>query len=307
VPGAEPGTSLFRTSQAIQEPRAMTRWVEETFNPHFRCALEADEVLYEGNTGFQDLIIFDNKTFGRVMVLDGVIQLTEKDEFIYHEMMSHVPLFALERPESVLIIGGGDGGVLREVLKHRSVKSVMHCEIDKGVVDQSLKFLPGISAGAFDDPRVELMIGDGIKFVNETDRRFDVIIVDSTEPIGPARVLFTEEFFAACQRCLTPGGVFIGQNGLPFLYPEHLADSGRILRKLFADAACFMCTQPAYFGGPFALAWAGNDPETRHVHVSTLAARYEASGIKTRYYNPAVHTASFVLPNYVADAWGGAN
>ncbi len=284
----------------------MTRWVEETFNPHFRCALEADAVLYEGNTGFQDLIIFDNKTFGRVMMLDGVIQLTEKDEFIYHEMMAHVPLFSLEGPGSVLIIGGGDGGVLREVLKHRAVKSVVQCEIDKVVVDMSLKFLPGISQGAFDDPRVELLIGDGIKFVNETERKFDVIIVDSTEPIGPARVLFTEDFFAACQRCLTPGGAFIGQNGLPFLYPEHLADSGRILRKLFADAASFLCTQPAYFGGPFALAWGGNDPETRNVHTSTLTARYEASGIKTRYYNPEVHTAAFVLPNYVAEAWGAA-
>jgi spermidine synthase len=284
----------------------MPRWVEETFNPHFRCALEADSVLYEGHTGFQDLIIFDNKTFGRVMMLDGVIQLTDKDEFIDHEMMAHVPLFGLDRPETVLIIGGGDGGVLREVLKHAGVKSVVHCEIDKAVVDLSRKFFPAISQGAFDDARLELIIGDGIKFVNETGRRFDVIIVDSTEPVGPAKVLFTEAFFSACQKCLTPGGVFIGQNGLPFLYPEHLADSGRILRALFADAACFMCTQPAYFGGPFALAWAGNDRKTRKASTATIAARYAASGINTRYYNPQVHTASFILPNYVAEAWSGA-
>jgi spermidine synthase len=283
----------------------MARWVEETFNPHFRCALEADEVLFEGHTGFQDLIIFENRTFGRTMMLDGVFQLSEKDEFIYHEMMAHVPLFALEAPESVLIIGGGDGGVLREVLKHPSVTSVMHCEIDKVVVEQSRKWLPGVSDGAFDDPRTELMIGDGIKFVNETDRRFDVIIVDSTEPIGPARVLFTEEFFAACRRCLKPGGVFIGQNGLPFLYPEHLADSGRILRGLFADAACFMCTQPVYFGGPFALAWGGSDPATRQVTADTLAERYKRRGVVTRYYGPATHNASFILPGYVAKAWEG--
>ena len=285
----------------------MARWVDETFNPHFRCALEADTVLYEGNTGFQDLIIFDNKTFGRVMMLDGVIQLTDKDEFIYHEMMAHVPLFGLDRPQTVLIIGGGDGGVLREMLKHRGVQSVVHCEIDKAVVDLSLKFFPGISQGAFDDPRVELIIGDGIKFVNETERRFDVIIVDSTEPIGPAKVLFTEEFFGACQRCLTPSGVFIGQNGLPFLYPEHLADSGRILRAMFADAGCFMCTQPTYFGGPFALAWGSNDMKTRtEASAAAVAQRYAASGIKTRYYNPDVHIASFVLPNYISDAWSGA-
>jgi spermidine synthase len=284
----------------------MARWVEETFNPHFRCALEADEVLFEGNTGFQDLIIFENKTFGRTMMLDGVFQLSEKDEFIYHEMMAHVPLFALEAPRDVLIIGGGDGGVLREVLKHRCVKSVVHCEIDKVVVEQSRKWLPGLSAGAFDDPRTELMIGDGIKFVNETERRFDVIIVDSTEPVGPARVLFTEEFFAACKRALKPGGVFIGQNGLPFLYPEHLADSGRILRGLFADAAPFMCTQPVYFGGPFALAWAADDPSVRQTGTGILAARYRERAVATRYYNPAAHTASFVLPTYIAEAWDGA-
>jgi spermidine synthase len=283
----------------------MARWIDETFNPHFRCAMEAGAVLYEGNTGFQDLVIFENETFGRVMMLDGVIQLTEKDEFIYHEMMTHVPLFALGDAETVLIIGGGDGGVLREALKHKSVKSVVHCEIDGVVVEMSRKFLPGISAGAFDDPRLELMIGDGIKFVKETDRRFDVIIVDSTEPVGPARVLFTEEFFSACQRCLTARGVLIGQNGLPFLYPGHLAESGQILRKLFADAACFLCTQPTYFGGPFALAWAGNDPAVRAIPAATLAGRYAAAGIETRYYNPQVHGAAFVLPNYVANAWDG--
>ncbi len=283
----------------------MQRWVEETFNPHFRCALEADAVLYEGHTGFQDLIIFENKTFGRVMMLDGVIQLTERDEFIYHEMMVHVPLFSLGNAETVLIIGGGDGGVLREVLRHRSVKRVVHCEIDGAVIEMSRKYLPGISQGAFDDPRLELMIGDGIKFVKETNRRFDAIIVDSTEPIGPAKVLFTEDFFSACRKSLAPRSVFIGQNGLPFLYPEHLAESGQILRKLYTDAACFLCCQPTYFGGPFALAWAGNDPKVRAVSKATLAKRYAASGIATRYYNPEVHSSAFILPNYIAAAWSG--
>ena len=283
----------------------MTRWVEETFNPHFRCGLECDAVLYEGHTGFQDLIIFENKTFGRVMMLDGVIQLTERDEFIYHEMMAHVPLFSLGDAETVLIIGGGDGGVLREVLKHRGVARVVHCEIDGVVVEMSRKYLPGISQGAFDDPRLELMIGDGIRFVNETDQRFDAIIVDSTEPIGPAKVLFTEDFFAACQKCLRPRGVFIAQNGLPFLYPEHLSESGRMLRRLYADAACFLCCQPTYFGGPFALAWAGNDPKTRALSAAALARRYAGSGIATRYYIPEVHRAAFILPNYIADAWNG--
>ena len=140
--------------------------------------------------------------------------------------------------------------------------------------------------------------------MKETDRRFDAIIVDSTEPIGPAKVLFTEDFFAACQRCLTPRGVFIGQNGLPFLYPGHLADSGASCAALFADAACFMCCQPTYFGGPFALAWAANDPKTRARRPTRpWPSAYEAGGFRRATTIRQVHTASFILPNYIAEAW----
>lgn len=284
----------------------MKRWIDETFNPHFRCGMEVESILYEGHTGLQDLILFDNKTFGRVMILDGIFQLSEKDEFIYHEMMVHVPLLTQQKPENVLIIGGGDGGVLREVLKHPSIKSVVHCEIDGVVVEMSRKYLPDISAGAFEDPRTELIIGDGIKFVKETDQQFDAIIVDSTEPVGPAKVLFTEDFFAACQKRLTPHGVFISQNGLPFLYPEHLTESARTLGKLYADAACYMCCQPTYFGGPFALAWGANRHEAWNVSQAMLQARYDERGLNTRYYNPATHLAAFALPGYVAEAWNKA-
>lgn len=281
----------------------MKRWIDETFNPHFRCGMEVESVLYEGHTGLQDLIIFDNKTFGRVMILDSIFQLSEKDEFIYHEMMVHVPLLSQTNPEKVLVIGGGDGGVVREILKHPSIKNVVHCEIDGVVVEMSRKFLPDISQGAFEDPRVELIIGDGIKFVKETDQQFDAIIVDSTEPVGPAKVLFTEDFFAACQQHLTPNGVFITQNGLPFLYPEHLTESAHTLRRLYADAACYMCCQPTYFGGPFALAWGANKPGMWDLPLQTITSRYQERGLKTRYYNPATHLASFALPNYVAEAW----
>lgn len=276
------------------------RWIEETLHPHFRCSLKADKVLYENKTQHQHLIIFENATFGRVMMLDGVVQLTDKDEFIYHEMMAHVPLFSLEAPESVLIIGGGDGGVLREALRHKSVKRVVLCEIDRDVVDLSMKHLPNISRGSFDDPRVELVIADGVKFVAETEERFDAIIVDSTEPIGPAAVLFTREFFEGCKRSLRQPGVLITQNGLPFLHPDHLAGTMRLFAELFADAAAYLCDQPTYFGGPFALAWAANDPGLRKLSIKTLRQRFFASGIETNYYTPAIHKAAFRLPVYVA-------
>ncbi|KAI96110.1 polyamine aminopropyltransferase [Rhodomicrobium vannielii ATCC 17100] len=280
----------------------MTRWVEETLHPNFRCALKADRVLYENQTEHQHLIIFDNETFGRVMMLDGVVQLSTTDEFIYHEMMSHVPLFSLgaERAKRVLIIGGGDGGVMREVLKHKSVERCVLVDIDRTVVDLSKEHLPEVSQGAFDDPRAEVIIADGVKYVAETDERFDAIIVDSTEPVGPAAVLFTRGFFEGCARALNKPGVLITQNGLPFMHPDHLRGTMELFSTIFADRATYLVDQPTYFGGPFALAWASNDTSLRDTPLDEIAKRHAASGIPTRYYTPDVHKAAFALPGYVA-------
>jgi spermidine synthase len=283
----------------------MTRWVDETLHPHFRCSLLADRVLYENRTDHQHLIIFDNSTFGRVMMLDGVVQLTTKDEFVYHEMMAHVPLFALgEHAKRVLIVGGGDGGVMREVLKHKGVERVVLCEIDKTVIDISKEFLSEISRGAFDDRRVEVVITDGVRYVAETAERFNAIIVDSTEPVGPAAVLFTREFFEGCASCLSRPGVLITQNGLPFLHPDHLASTMGLFASIFPDKATFLCDQPTYFGGPFALAWASNEKSLRQASSHTLAERFAASGLAARYYTPQLHQAAFVLPRYIAQIAG---
>jgi len=281
----------------------MTRWVAETLHPHFQCQLLADRVIYENRTEHQHLVIFDNATFGRVMMLDGVVQLTTRDEFIYHEMMAHVPLFALgaERPRKILIVGGGDGGVMREVLKHKGVERVVLCEIDKTVIELSREHLADISQGAFDDPRVEAVIADGVKYVAETDERFDAVIVDSTEPVGPAAVLFTPAFFEGCARCLNSSGILVTQNGLPFLHPDHLKSTMTLFAEIFPDFATYLCDQPTYFGGPFALAWASNDSALRSIPEKLLAERFAAAGIGTRYYTPELHKSSFVLPRYIQD------
>jgi spermidine synthase len=171
----------------------MERWVEETLHRGFRIRLKADRVLFDSETEHQQLIIFENAEFGRVMMLDGVIQLATNDEFVYHEMMAHVPLFAHGRAKKALIVGGGDGGVLREALKHQRLEEVTLCEIDRSVIDLCREHFPDVSAGAYDDPRTRIVIADGTKFVAETDERFDVIMVDSTDPIGPGAVLFTRE------------------------------------------------------------------------------------------------------------------
>ncbi len=278
------------------------RWVEETLHRGFRVRLTADRVLFDSETEHQRLIIFENVDFGRVMMLDQIVQLTTKDEFIYHEMMSHVPLFAHGKAKKVLIVGGGDGGVLRECLRHPDVEHVTLCEIDRGVIDLCRQYFPEISAGAYDDPRSRIVIADGTKFVAETDERFDVIVVDSTDPVGPGAVLFTRDFYAGCRRCLKPGGLLVTQNGLPFLQASELKQSVSFFRELFADAYAYLATTPTYFGGPMSYGWATDNPRLRRHKKRKIAERYEKAGaFPTRYWRPSVHVAAFALPTYVRD------
>jgi spermidine synthase len=278
------------------------RWVEETFHPHWRVRLKADKVLHEVKTAHQHLVIFTNETWGTVLMLDGVCQLTTSDEFVYHEMMSHVPLMALDKPKRVLVVGGGDGGVLREVLKHPTITKATLCEIDRTVVDTALQHYPEIANGCFDNPRADIVIADGLKYVAETDEKFDAIIVDSSEPIGPSAVLHTREFFTDCKRALKDGGVLVTQNGLPFLFPEHLFGTTEIFASLFKRAAPYMCTQPCYFGGPFALNWASDDESLLEISAKKLAKRADKRGISgLKYWTPAGHSAAFALPAYAQD------
>ena len=283
----------------------MPRWIEETFHAHWRVRLKAAKVLHEVKTPHQHLVIFENETWGRVLMLDGVCQLTTSDEFVYHEMMAHVPLMALAAPVRVLVVGGGDGGVLREVLKHPSVSKATLCEIDRAVIDLSLKHYPEIAAGAFDDPRADIVVADGVAYVANTRERFDAIIVDSSEPIGPSAVLHTRAFFTDCKRALNKAGVLVTQNGLPFLFPQHLRATSEIFASLFRATSPYVCTQPCYFGGPFALNWASDDEGLLEVPETTLARRTAKRRIDARYYTPAVHRAAFALPLYVSKAVQG--
>lgn len=278
------------------------RWIEETFHPHWRVALEADDVLYEIKTAHQHLVIFKNATWGKVLMLDGVCQLTTSDEFVYHEMMAHVPLMALAKPKHVLIIGGGDGGVLREALKHPGVGRATLVEIDRTVIDTALAYYPEVPAKAFDDPRTEVVVADGLEYVATTKDRFDCIIVDSSEPIGPSAVLHTAQFFADCKRVLKDGGILVTQNGLPFLFPDHLAGTTRVFASLFRHVAPYMCTQPCYFGGPFALNWASDLALAARLDVKELAKRQKKRGIDgLKYWTPSVHASAFALPRYAED------
>ena len=277
----------------------MKDWFEETLHPGFHSRLGMERVLHETKTEHQHLVIFDNPEFGRVLALDGVVQTTERDEFIYHEMLAHVPILAHGLAKNVLIIGGGDGGTLEEVLKHRGIEAAVQVEIDDTVVELSKCYLQAICGDAYEDPRTELVIADGVEFVNQTDRRFDVIIVDSTDPIGPGEVLFGERFYGGCKSCLADGGVLVTQNGVPFVQGEELTGTLTVFRNLFQSASCYRAGVPAYIGGDMTFGWGSDNTSLADVDVLALRARFEAAGIVTEYYTPEMHKGAFALPPYI--------
>lgn len=275
-------------------------WFEETLHRGFRSRLGIDRIIHETKTEHQHLIIFDNPEFGRVLALDGVVQTTERDEFIYHEMLAHTPIFAHGAARNILIIGGGDGGMLEEVLKHRSVEAAVQVEIDDTVVELSKQHLRSICGEAYEDPRTEVVIADGVEFVNDTDRKFDVIIVDSTDPIGPGEVLFGRRFYGGCKRCLAEGGILVTQNGVPFVQGEELSGTLSVFRELFKSVTCYRASVPAYIGGDMTFGWGSDDIRCADVPLDILRERFKDSGIETNYYTPDVHRGAFALPPYIS-------
>ncbi|MGK2946397.1 MAG: polyamine aminopropyltransferase [Candidatus Malihini olakiniferum] len=274
----------------------------ETLYANFGQYFSIDEVLFHEKTAHQDLIIFENAVLGRVMALDGVVQTTESDEFIYHEMLTHVPLLAHGCAKRVLIFGGGDGGILREVCRHSEVEHITMVEIDDSVVSLCRQYLPNHSAGAYDDPRLTLIIADGVDFIRQNRDRYDVIISDCTDPIGPGESLFSLAFYDGCAQSLNPGSMFVAQNGVCFLQQHEAINSHRLLNRFFSDVTFYQAAIPTYYGGIMTFSWASNTPALRQVAQDTLQSRYIASGITCRYYNPAVHAGSFALPQYLLNA-----
>jgi spermidine synthase len=269
---------------------------------HIRMTYDVDRVLFKGRTAHQEAMVFRHRFLGKVLMLDGVTQLTDRDEFIYHEMMTHVPLFAHGNARRVLIIGGGDCGIAEEVLKHTTVQHVEQVEIDPLVVELSRKFFSNISGLVFDDRRFRLVVADGMDFIKTTDQRFDVIIVDSTDPIGPGKVLFTPTFYAACHKCLTARGILVTQNGVPFFQKRELLKAVRALDQTFASATFYLASVPTYVGGHLAMGFASKSHTLSALSGRTILRRYQNAGcFRTSYWTPEVHVASFVLPRFIAE------
>lgn len=278
----------------------MTTWFNETLYKGFRQSHEVKKVLFEGRSKYQKVGVFESGRFGRVLALDGVVQCTEGDEFVYHEMLTHLPILAHGKVESVLIIGGGDGGILEEVLKHKSIKRATMVEIDGEVIEVAKKYLPKICGKAFSDKRTNLIVGDGAAYVAETKNRYDLVIVDRPDPVGPATVLFSEGFYRNCRRVMKPGAILVAQNGVPHMQGPELTEAIKLFQKIWAESGSYLAVVPTYVCGFMSMTWA-SDRDITDVDPRQVFARFDKARLPAlRYYNPEIHFAAFALPNFVA-------
>ncbi|KAI8816271.1 Spermine/spermidine synthase-domain-containing protein [Fimicolochytrium jonesii] len=276
----------FKESQALWPGQAMT--------------LQVKEILHQEKSQFQDVLVFQSTNHGNVLVLDGVIQATERDEFSYQEMIAHLPLNAHANPKKVLVIGGGDGGVLREIVKHDCVEEVTLVEIDEAVVKASKKFLPAMAVG-FQHPKVKLHIGDGFAYLKENENTYDVIITDSSDPVGPAESLFGETFYDLMRKALLPGGIICTQGECQWLHLPLIRSVLTHARTIFPVAEYAWASVPTYPCGNMGFILCSNEPGK---DLKTPARYFERSveDKKLRYYNREVHSAAFVLPQFAKAA-----
>ncbi len=272
----------------------MELWFSEDQTADLRISCRVTRVLHRERTPFQEIAVYETPEFGRLLALDDVIQTTERDEFTYHELLAHPVLCAHPRPRRVLVVGGGDGGVLREVLKHPCVEEAHLVEIDERVMAVAREFLPGIAAG-FADPRAIVHVGDGIEFVARHADAFDVIVVDSTDPVGPAVGLFEEPFYRSVHACLREGGLFAAQTESPFFNADLIARVHATLRGIFPLVRLLLGVVPTYPGGCWSVTVASKGPDPASCDEE------RAASLATRYYSPAVHRALLALPPFVRD------
>ena len=287
---------------------AVESWVNESLYADWGQRFRLGRELARVRSAFQDILVFESLTHGRVMLLDGVVQITERDEFVYQEMLAHVPLLAHGAAANVLIIGAGDGGVLRRVLQHRTVRRAVMVEIDGEVIRLAKQYLPNIAGSAWHDARAQVIVGDGIDYVSHApDACFDVVIVDSTDPVGVGEVLFSDAFYADCARVLTAGGVVVNQCGVPFMQADELRETSARRARFFPHVTAYVAAVPTYVGGFMTLGWAGKDPALTRLPADEIRARAEAARIlgATRYWTPEIHVGAFHLPPYIAEQLPG--
>lgn len=267
-------------------------WFTEKQTEYFGITAKIKRTLHTEKTAFQQLDMIETEEFGNMLILDGMVMTTERDEFVYHEMIVHVPLFTHPNPQKVLVVGGGDGGTIREVLKHPSVTKVVQVEIDGKVVEYSKQYLPHI-ASEYKNPRAELIIGDGFMHILNSEDEFDIILIDSTEPVGPAANLFTKGFYAGISKALKEDGIFVAQTDNPWFKSDLIRNAIQDTKEIFPITRLYTCNIPTYPSG----LWTFTLGSKVYNPVAIEASRFY--DLDTKYYTPELHKASFVLPKFV--------
>ena len=277
----------------------MELWYTEEHTNDVRFSIKVDKLLYSEESEFQRIDIFDSKEFGRFLTLDGLMMLTEKDEFIYHDMIVHIPMATNPNIKKVLVIGGGDGGTVRELTRYETIEKIDMVEIDKQVVDACKKYLPQ-TASKLDDTKVQLFFEDGLKFVRSKKDEYDLIIVDSTDPFGPGEGLFTKEFYGNCYKALKKDGILVNQHESPYYtnYANSMIRAHKRIKETFPICKVYQAHIPTYPSGHWLFGFASKtlDP------VEDLDGdRWNNLGLKTKYYNIDLHKGAFAIPNYVKE------
>lgn len=275
----------------------MDLWFSENHTPNVKLSIKVDRQLFSAQSEFQRIDIFESKEFGRFLTLDGFMMLTEKDEFIYHEMITHVPMAVHPNPKKILVIGAGDGGVIRELVQYKTIEHIDLVEIDEMVIDVAKKYLPQ-TASKLDDSRVHIHIEDGLKYIRSCENEYDLIIVDSTDPFGPGEGLFTREFYGSCYKALKEDGIMVNQHESPF-YDGDVVAMQRAHQRIiecFPISRVYQAHIPTYPSGHWLFGFAS---KKYHPVKDMSASVWKANNIPTKYYNSNLHKGAFYLPNYV--------
>ena len=274
----------------------MNNFYKEITPAGFGIAIKVKETLFSAQSPFQKVEILDSdSTLGKILTLDDLMMTTEGDEYFYHEMIAHIPMMNHKEPKTVLVIGGGDGGTVREVLKHDTVEKVVLCEIDGMVIDACKKYLPTI-AGELDNPKVEILVEDAIEYIKTKTDEFDIVLIDSTDPMGPGEGLFTEEFYTNVKKSLKKGGIVAAQSESPVVNKEEIKKMYTLLKKVFPITSTFTSPIPTYPGGYWAWAFCSEDVEP----LSYIDENRCEEITKTcKVYNKEYHLARFALPNFL--------
>lgn len=277
----------------------MELWYSEHHTKDVKFSIKVDRQLYSGQSEFQRIDVFESSEFGRFLTLDGYMMLTEKDEFIYHEMLVHVPMSVHPNVQNVLVIGAGDGGILRELSHYPNIQQIDLVEIDEQVIDVCKQYLPQTACG-FDDPRVRVHIADGLKYVRTAQAQYDLIIVDSTDPFGPGEGLFTKEFYGSCYNALTDDGIMVNQHESPFYEEDRLAmqRAHKRIVESFPISRVYQAHIPTYPSGHWLFGFAS---KTYHPIENQRVEDFKKLNIRTKYYNHQLHVGAFCLPNYVEE------